>query len=61
MEECPKCGKWTLSVNLHTQTPNETCLTCGFNRIINADVWREQHNDLPKLCESLRLREKYDI
>jgi len=55
MEKCPKCGRWTLALNIRRKVLSCHNVECGYEEIVNVDEYLDNHNILPKLVASLKL------
>ena len=55
MEKCPKCGQWTLALNIRRKVLSCHSTECGYEETVNVDEYLENHNVLPKLVASLKL------
>jgi hypothetical protein len=42
MEECPNCGKWTLTYNPKTEA--KTCINCNYKEYVKYELFVEQKN-----------------
>lgn len=55
MEKCPKCGHWTLAINVRREVLVCRRISCKYELPVNVDQYLEKNNVLPKLVESLKL------
>ena len=61
MEKCPKCGKWLLAFFQFRKELRCYNKECNYVKKLTkeeVEKWLDDHDVLPKLAESLRLREK---
>ena len=55
MEKCPKCGHWTVALDIRRKVLTCYQVGCDHEETVDVDKYLEEHNTLPKLVESLRL------
>jgi len=55
MEKCPKCGRWTLALDIRRNVLSCHNIECNYESPVDVDEYLENHNVLPKLAISLKL------
>lgn len=55
MEKCPKCGRWTLALDIRRKVLSCHDIECNYESSVNIDEYLDNHNVLPKLVASLKL------
>jgi hypothetical protein len=55
MDKCPRCGRWTLALDIRRKTVSCHDIECNYEKPVNVDEYLENHNVLPKLVASLKL------
>ena len=56
MEKCPKCQQWTFALNTQRGVMSCRSVECHFEKKIDINQYLVNHNVLPKLAQSLRLK-----
>ena len=61
MEKCPKCGYWTLALNVRRGVLACRRVSCKYEEPVDVVKYLEKNNVLPKLVESLKLNGKIRV
>ena len=60
MEKCPKCGHWSLELDLVNKVLKCYWPNCGYQKSINVNKYLEKNNMLPKLAKSINITNKIE-
>jgi len=58
MKKCPKCGQWTVALNISRSVLECRRIDCDYKETVNVNEYLEKTNVLPKLAESLKMNGK---
>jgi len=58
VEKCPKCGHWTLALNIRREALLCHRIDCNYEEPVDVEKYLDKNNVLPKLAESLKLNGK---
>jgi hypothetical protein len=58
MDKCPKCGHWTYSINTQYKILECVRVECCHQEPVDIEKRLSNHNVLPNLAKSIRLREQ---